>query len=156
MPDGFTFADTEAKRLLAILSRVKLLPVQQPSSVMDTHFVSNHWLVSSMSWTLHDLWRQASILIECQVLQYALRFVQKTHLKVWQQSTLMTPWSLLGVTSMPFAVNTAVVEWPSIGRSWSVVISARGVWRSRTAKEMKKHVMITMRNIALSQVPSSG
>lgn len=77
MPDQFTLAGTEAKRLLAILSAVKPLPVQQPSGVVDGHFVSNHWLVSSVSWTLHNLWRQASILIERQVLEEGLRFVQK-------------------------------------------------------------------------------
>lgn len=77
-------------------------------------------------------------------------------MKCWQQNTLMTPWSLLGVKSMPFAINTALVQWPSIGRSWSVVISARGVWHSRTAEEIKKHVMITMRTIVSSQVPLSS
>lgn len=77
MPDQFTLAGSEATRLIAILSRVNLLPVQQPSGVMDGHFVSNQWLLSGVSWTLHNLWRQASILIECQVLQEALKFAQK-------------------------------------------------------------------------------
>lgn len=51
----FTLVDTEAKRFLAIVSAVKLLPVQQPPSVMDSHFVPDHWSVSSVSWTLHNL-----------------------------------------------------------------------------------------------------
>lgn len=38
-------------------------------------------------------------------------------LKAMTISTLITPWSLLGVTSMPLAPNTAVADWPSIGRS---------------------------------------
>lgn len=43
-------------------------------------------------------------------------------------NTLITPWSLLSVTSMPLAANTAVADWPSIGRSWSLVIFC--VWAS--------------------------
>lgn len=58
--------------------------------------------------------------------QCAYLFKSEFKLKVSMINTLITPWSLLGVTSMPFAANTAVADWPSIGRSWSVVISECG------------------------------
>lgn len=74
MSDQLTLADTEGKRLLAILGTVEPFTIQQPSGVMDSHLVSNHWLISSLSWTLHNLWRQASTLIERQVLEEVLTF----------------------------------------------------------------------------------
>lgn len=75
--ERFTFADVEAKRLIAILGGVKLLPVQQPPSVIDGHFVPDHWPFPRTSWTLHNLQRHASILTEHHVLQDAFEIYTK-------------------------------------------------------------------------------
>lgn len=135
--ERFTFADVEAKRLLAVLGGIKLLHVQKPPSVMDGHFVSDHRPFPRTSWTLHNLQRHTSILTEYHDLQAAFEiYREKKPLNVWQKNTLMTPLSLSGVTSTPFNVNRATVDWPSRGRSWSVFISAK----SGTLKSCPTHM----------------
>lgn len=72
-------------------------------------------------------------------------FSKKRHCNVWQKSTLTTPRSLLDVTSMPCAVNRAVVDWPSRGSSWAVAMSACG-----ELSNIHAHAVIMLRKIASS------
>lgn len=45
------------------------------------------------------------------------RYDKVLEFKAMTKVTFITPWSLLGVTSMPFAANMSVADWASMGKS---------------------------------------